>query len=133
MRIRDEKSKELVRMELLELHRILQQEDQELTDGHVGGYLQLIPDLDLHTITEKLQGGEIEYNPVDYPAVFYDIASAPLTVVLFGDGRLCVVDGASEDTVRDSILETVERLKDIRVYSSNQPVKDEIVVITILM
>ncbi|QIO22094.1 hypothetical protein [Haloarcula sp. JP-L23] len=131
MSVANGKSESQIRMELLDLQRTLQQMGRELTNGHIGGYLQLASELDLDTIASDLEGGDVEYDPTVFPAVFYDIATDPLTVVIFSDGRLCVVDGSSDAAVRGAILETAERLGELGVYTGDRPAEDAVVVVNI--
>ena len=107
----------------------LQQMGVELEDGEIGGHIQLDGELNLNALAIGLGLENIEYEPERFPGLIYRLHhGGGMTLILFWDGQMTVVDAPSESAVREAVVDTVERLQQLGLWEDEVPDEDSIVV-----
>jgi TATA-box binding protein (TBP) (component of TFIID and TFIIIB) len=112
-----------------QLRTELEERDIEHQDGTTGGFVQLEDDLNLNALAIGLGLENIEYEPERFPGLVYrQHHEEDVTIILFGNGTMTVVDAQNVETVRTAIRTTIERTNNIGMTDATLPEEDKITI-----
>lgn len=113
------------------LRELVEDFEERIADGLTGGYYDLGTRLYLNTIAMGVGLHNTTYDPNTFPAIVYHLDGGRLTVIIFEDGHLSVIDADSADAVQEAITITTERIADLGMYQGDAPGDGEITIVDI--
>jgi len=89
----------------------------------VAGGADLGVEIDLHTLSQDIEGEVVEYEPESYPALYLRFKEDGATIMLFSSGKYNIAGASSIEELYDThqqFVKTISTMLDVKIDAENE-------------